>query len=127
MTPIQLLKGDESMSIESVDSFIQSVTSDRKLARENLQPSVGLQQRYYDRRHRNVHYKVGDLVLLSNSNLKMKGTPGNLQRRFVGHFQVMATIGKQAYRLSLPDDWKVHPVFHVSLLKDWRIANLQED
>ena len=57
----------------------------------------------------------------------MKGTPGKLQRRFVGPFRVIETIGQQAYRLSLPDDWKIHPVFHVSLLKQWNSVNLQED
>ena len=57
----------------------------------------------------------------------MKGVPAKLQRRFVGPFKVTEVIGQQAYKLSLPKDWKVHPVFHVSLLKDWRTANLQED
>ena len=57
----------------------------------------------------------------------MKETPAKLQRRFVGPFKVIDTIGQQAYKLSLPEDWKIHPVFHVSLLKDWKIASLQED
>ena len=57
----------------------------------------------------------------------MKGTPGKLQRKFVGPFLVIETIGQQAYRLSLPNDWKIHPVFHVSLLKDWKTTDLQED
>ena len=72
-------------------------------------------------------YKVGDLVLLSTRNLKMKGTPGKLQKRFVGPFRVSETIGEQAYRLSLPEGWKIHPVFHVSLLRDWKAADVQED
>ena len=115
------------MSTESVASFVRRVTSDWGLARENLHRSVGLQQKYYDRKHRDIDYKVGDLVLLSTRNIKMKGTPGKLQRRFVGPFQVIETIGQQAYRLSLPEEWKIQPVFHVSLLKYWRTANLQED
>ena len=57
----------------------------------------------------------------------MKGTPEKLQRRFTGPFQIIETIGQQAYRISLPDNWKIHPVFHVPLLKDWRTTNLQED
>ena len=61
-------------------SFTKRVTYDWELARENLQRSVVLQQKYYDKRQRDVHYKVGDLVLLSTRNLKMKGIPGKLQK-----------------------------------------------
>ena len=62
--PIQLLRGNETTSIESVVSFVRRITSDWELARENLERSVGLQKKYYDRKHRDLHYKVGDMVLL---------------------------------------------------------------
>lgn len=48
----------------------------------------------------------------------MKGIPEKLKKRFVGHFKVDQRIGKQAYELSLPDKWKMYPVFHISLLKN---------
>ena len=127
VTPMQLLRGDESASTESVESFIRRVTSDWKLARENLGRSVELQKKYYDKKHRDIHYNVGDLVLLSTRNLRIKGVPTKLQRRFVGPFKIQEVIGQQSYRLTLPEDWKIHPVFHVSLLKNWRSADLQED
>ena len=57
----------------------------------------------------------------------MKGIPGKLQKRFTGPFQVIETIGQQAYRLSLPETWKIHSEFHVSLLKKYNTAELQED
>ena len=57
----------------------------------------------------------------------MKGIPGKLQKRFVGPFQVVEAIGQQAYRLSLPETWKIHSVFHVSLLKKYNAAELHED
>ena len=57
----------------------------------------------------------------------MKGIPSKLQKRFVGPFRVLETIGEQAYRLALPEEWKIHPVFHVSLLRAWKAADVQED
>ena len=50
VTPIELLRGDELAKTESVASFIQRVASDWKLARENLDRSVRLQQKYYDKK-----------------------------------------------------------------------------
>ena len=29
--------------------------------------------------------------------------------------------------MALPEEWKIHPVFHVSLLRDWKAADVQED
>ena len=127
MTTVQLLRGDEITRTESVAAFAQRVASDWKLARQNLDRSIRLQQKYYDKKHRDVGYKVGDLVLLSTRNLRMKGTPGKLQKRFVGPFRVTEIIGEQAYRLALPKEWRIHPVFHVSLLRDWKAAEVQED
>ena len=127
VVPIQLLKGDEVATTESVEVFIQRLSSDWKLARQNLDRSVRRQAKYYDAKHRDLGFRVGDLVLLSTRNLKMKGIPSKLQKRFVGPFRVIETIGEQAYRLSLPDNWKIHPVFHVSLLREWKAVDVQED
>ena len=76
---IQLIKGDEEIRTESIGSFVRRVTSDWELAQENLQRAVGLQQKYYNRKHRDVQFAVGDLVLLSTRNLKMRGIPEKLK------------------------------------------------
>ena len=94
VTPIQLLRGDEVDTTESVEVFVQRLSSDWKLARTNLDRSVRLQAKHYDAKHRDVGFKVDDLVLLSTRNLKMKGTPSKLQKRFVGPFWVTETIGE---------------------------------
>ena len=68
----------------------------------------------YDRKHKDVHQKV----LLSTKILRMKGIPGKLQKKFVETFGITEVIGQQAHRLSLLEDWKIHPVFQMSLLKN---------
>ena len=58
----------------------------------------------------------------------MKGIPDNLQKRFMGPFKIQERIGQQAYKIRLPETWKVHPVFHIfSLLKRWNVVDLQEE
>ena len=41
-----IIKGNEVIRIESVGSFVQRFTSDREIAKENLQKAVGLQLDY---------------------------------------------------------------------------------
>ena len=77
---------------------------------------------YYNRQHRNIEFSEGDLVLLSTKNLKFKNIPMKLQKRFVGPFEIIEKIGAQAYKLKLPDNWSIHDVFHVSLLKKWKTS-----
>ena len=40
-----------------------------------------------------------------------------LEAKFFGPFRVLYPVGKQAYKLELSKKWKIHDIFHVSLLE----------
>ena len=73
-----------------------------------------------------MEFSVGDEVLLSTENLVLRNQPSSkLKQRFIGPFKIEAKISSQAYRLTLPTDMKVHPVFHISLLKRYTTSDDQ--
>jgi hypothetical protein len=67
-----------------------------------------------------VQFEEGDWVLLSSKNLRFKQGSPKLLPRWVGPFQVAKRVGTQAYELIVPARWKIHDVFHVSVLERYR-------
>lgn len=79
---------------------------------------------HYDKKHREVEFKEGDLVLLKLPTYRQQSIAyrGNakLASRYYGPFKVLAKVGQVAYKLHLPEDSKTHPIFHVSSLKKFK-------
>ena len=64
-----------------------------------------------------VTLQVGDLVWLSTKHLNLKVTGSRkLMRRHIGPFPVVKVVNPTAYKLQLPPQLQIHPVFHISEL-----------
>lgn len=72
----------------------------------------------YDRgRKENPTFDIGEEVWLSTSNLKLQVPSRKLGPKFIGPFPIKRIINSVAMELALPKTYRIHPVFHVSLLK----------
>ena len=74
---------------------------------------------YHNRHTKARTYRVGDNVWLAGKNIRRVRPCRKLGYKYHGPFPIIEAIGKQAYKLGLPESMKIHPVFHVSLLEPY--------
>lgn len=72
-----------------------------------------------DKGRAEVNFQVDDQVWLSSRNFTFKAGAKKFAPRYLGPFKISEVLGPVTYRLELPEDWKLHNVFHVSLLRQF--------
>jgi len=81
-------------------------------------------KKHCDRHRRDVEFAVGEWVLLKLHKYRQQSLAKRLNfklaKRYFGPYQILQKVGVMAYRLKLPDNSSIHPVFHVSLLKAYQ-------
>ena len=66
-----------------------------------------------------IPFKQGDKVWLDTRNIKMNYHKKIGPKR-EGPFEIVKVIGPVTYRLKLPSTWKIHPMFHATLLRQYK-------
>jgi len=80
-------------------------------------------KKYHDREAtEQPSIEVGDLVMLNAKNIPTKRPSKKLSLKLYGPLKVLEKKESRAYKLEISPRWKIHPVFHVSLLEPYRAS-----
>ena len=75
-------------------------------------------------RQKFVPFMKGEKVWLEAQNLKRSITDPKFTPKREGPFTITKVLSPISYQLHLPKTWKIHPVFHATLLLPYRENNV---
>lgn len=105
-----------------LDAVLVEMQSTLDEVKNRLVAAQHRQKLYADKKRQAHTFTEGQLVLLSTKHLRFKGKVRKFQNKFIGPFPIEKMVGENAARLTLPKVYsRMHPVFHVSLLRRYEI------
>ncbi|MCO5594486.1 hypothetical protein L7F22_048517 [Adiantum nelumboides] len=133
-TPFEIVEGAMKVppflstkdKIFEADEYTRDLDTAFAKVRETLQKSQERQKKAADRHRRDLKLKENDWVPLRFEKARLRKKKGKerlypkLSMRYYGPFQITERINDVSFQLRLPDTWKIHNAFHVSLLKPFR-------
>ncbi|MCO5580452.1 hypothetical protein L7F22_034320 [Adiantum nelumboides] len=138
--PFEIVEGGKKVppilqtkdKIFEADKYVQNMDEAYRKIKLALEKTQSKQKKAADRHRRELVFSLGDWVLLRFEKARLRKMKGKerlfpkLGMRYYGPFQVCDKISDVAYRLKLPEGWKIHNAFHVSLLRPF-VDDVPED
>ncbi|KAG8372062.1 hypothetical protein BUALT_Bualt12G0027500 [Buddleja alternifolia] len=123
LTPHTLAISFDSARCPGAAKMAKSWAEQSDLAKSFLEKARRKMKKWADPKRRHLEFNTGDKVLIKLIPQQFKAFRGmhkGLVRKYEGPYPVVAKVGKVSYRLDLPSTLKIHPVFHVSMLRPYQ-------
>src|SRR5258706_10653557 len=85
-----------------------------------IKAQIRMTKWYDNKKQEGPDFKEGDMVMLNSRYIQTKRPSKKLDHKKMGPFRIEKAIGNRAFRLELPPQMKVHPVYHIGLLERYR-------
>ncbi|KAJ7553709.1 hypothetical protein O6H91_06G109200 [Diphasiastrum complanatum] len=112
--------GMKNLRVQAAADFLADMQEMLQLAKDSIRSAQDRARHYADLSRKHKTFMVNDWVFLrvpSHSRGLKTIKCAKLAPRYCGPFKVIQVINKVAYKLDLPANVGIHPVFHVSKLK----------
>ena len=114
----------EEFEKDSTGNFIDEMIIHRQIAQESILIAQNVVQNAQNKNRIPFEFQIGDQVLLNPHSIQLSGDwqdkGKKLTPRYEGPFEITEKLGPLMYRLRLPPDWEVHPVFNIEHLEPWK-------
>jgi len=91
-----------------------------KRAVEALNYTREAMRRYYNQKGLHLlDYKEGDLIMLKGKNIRTKRPSKKFSPKLYGPFKIIEAKGQRGLKLEISPTWRIHAIFHVSLLEPY--------
>jgi len=121
-TPLEI--ANNYTKVEAAENLYITWKNNLQIAKDTLLAAQERQTKYANQHRRDETYNIGDQVLLSTTNINddiNKNRPTRkLNPKWIGPYTIEEIISPTVYKLTLPKTMKLHPVFHVSLIKSYK-------
>lgn len=120
------LKPHEEMSGHAY-YFSQSMRELHEQVKRILDEATQKLKSKMDANRKDVQFEVGDWVLVHLNKARLiKGIPTKLQMRRIGPCKVLAKYGSSAYKIDIPQDLEIYPIFNVKYLIQYKGLAIKE-
>jgi hypothetical protein len=106
--------------VSSTRARVKEVTKLKNQLYKRLKETRNNQIKYYDEKHTFRIFNVEDKILLNFKNINIFKSSKKLDHEYYELFEIEEFIEKQAFKLRLSHTFRIHNVFHVSLLKSYK-------